>query len=42
VYRIEAVTDQAAVATGDVNRPNGLCRSPDQSNYVSTQSAVGG
>jgi gluconolactonase len=30
VYRIDARTGQAAVATADVPRPNGLCFSPDE------------
>jgi gluconolactonase len=31
VYRIDGKTGKATVATGDVDRPNGLCFSPDES-----------
>ena len=30
VYRVDGRTGQAIVVTGDVNRPNGLCFSPDE------------
>jgi gluconolactonase len=30
VYRIDAATGQATVVAGDVDRPNGLCFSPDE------------
>jgi gluconolactonase len=40
VYRIDGKTGQATVATGDVNRPNGLCFSPDESRLYVVESGV--
>jgi gluconolactonase len=40
VYRVDGKTGQASVATGDVNRPNGLCFSPDESRLYVVESGV--
>jgi gluconolactonase len=40
VYRIDGKTGQATVATGDVNRPNGLCFPPDESRLYVVESGV--
>jgi gluconolactonase len=40
VYRIDGKTGQAMVATGDVNRPNGLCFSPDESRLYVVEGGV--
>jgi gluconolactonase len=40
VYRIDGKTGQATMATGDVNRPNGLCFSPDESKLYVVESGV--
>jgi gluconolactonase len=40
VYRVDGKTGQATVATGDVNRPNGLCFSPDESRLYIVESGV--
>ncbi|MGH8066903.1 MAG: SMP-30/gluconolactonase/LRE family protein [Candidatus Entotheonellia bacterium] len=40
VYRVDGKTGQATVATGDVNRPNGLCFSPDESRLYVVESGA--
>jgi gluconolactonase len=40
VYRVDGRTGQATVVTGDVNRPNGLCFSPDESKLYVVESGV--
>jgi gluconolactonase len=40
VYRLDPTSGQAAVATGDVNRPNGLAFSPDESKLYVVESAL--
>ena len=40
VYRVDGKTGQLAVATGDVNRPNGLAFSPDESKLYVVEAAV--
>jgi gluconolactonase len=40
VYRIDGTTGVATVVTGDVNRPNGLCFSPDESKLYIVESGV--
>ena len=40
VYRIDGATGQATVVTGDVERPNGLCFSPDESRLYVVASGV--
>ena len=41
VYRVDGTTGQLTVATGDVNRPNGLAFSPDESKlYIVESGAV--
>jgi len=40
VYRVDGRTGQAIVVTGDVNRPNGLCFSPDESKLYVVESGV--
>jgi gluconolactonase len=40
VYRLDPKTGQATVATGDVNRPNGLAFSPDESKLYVVESAL--
>ena len=41
VYRVDGRTGKASVATGDVNRPNGLCFSPDETKlYVVVSGAM--
>jgi gluconolactonase len=40
VYRLDGKAGQATVATGDVNRPNGLCFSPDESRLYVVESGV--
>jgi gluconolactonase len=40
VYRIDGKTGQATVATSDVNRPNGLCFSPDETRLYVVESGV--
>lgn len=41
VYRVDGVTGEATVATDEINRPNGLCFSPDESQlYVVESGAV--
>src|SRR5438132_9547611 len=38
VYRVDARTGQATVMTGDINFPNGLCFSPDESKLYLVES----
>jgi gluconolactonase len=40
VYRVDGTTGVLSVATGDVNRPNGLAFSPDESRLYVVESAV--
>jgi len=40
VYRVDGKTGQLSVATGDVNRPNGLAFSPDESKLYIVESAA--
>ena len=40
VYRVDGKTGQIAVATGDVNRPNGLMFSPDESKLYVVEAGV--
>src|SRR5439155_12940241 len=40
VYRVDGRTGEATVVTGDVNRPNGLCFSPDESKLYVVESGV--
>ncbi len=40
VYRIDGQSGQMTVATGDVNRPNGLCFSPDESKLYIVESGA--
>jgi gluconolactonase len=40
VYRVDGQTGQATVVTGDVNRPNGLCFSPDESKLYVVESGA--
>src|SRR5438270_948320 len=41
IYRVDGQTGSLAIATGDVERPNGLCFSPDESKlYVIVASAT--
>ena len=40
VYRVDGKTMQLSVATGDVNRPNGLAFSPDESKLYIVESAA--
>jgi gluconolactonase len=40
VYRVDGKTGQQSVATGDVNRPNGLAFSPDESKLYIVESAA--
>ncbi len=40
VYRVDGRTGQATVATGDINRPNGLAFSPDESKLYVVEAAV--
>jgi gluconolactonase len=40
VYRLDAKTGKATVAAGDVNRPNGLCFTPDESKMYIVEAGV--
>jgi gluconolactonase len=40
VYRIDGKTGRITVVTGDVNRPNGLCFSPDESKLYVVESGA--
>ncbi|HMH49171.1 MAG TPA: SMP-30/gluconolactonase/LRE family protein [Candidatus Acidoferrum sp.] len=40
VYRVDGKTGQISVATGDVNRPNGLAFSPDESRLYVVEAGV--
>lgn len=40
VYRVDGRTGAATVVAGDVNRPNGLCFSPDESRLYVVESGV--
>ncbi|BBK43137.1 gluconolactonase [Allostella vacuolata] len=40
VYRVDGRTGQIAVVAGDINRPNGLCFSPDESKLYVIESGV--
>jgi gluconolactonase len=40
VYRVDAGSGRLAVVTGDVNRPNGLAFSPDESNLYVVEAGV--
>jgi gluconolactonase len=40
VYRLDPKTGRASVATGDVNRPNGLCFTPDESKMYIVESGA--
>jgi gluconolactonase len=40
VYRCDGANGQLTVATGDVNRPNGLCFSPDESTLYIVESGA--
>src|SRR3989442_5521258 len=40
VYRVDGKTGQISVATGDVNRPNGLAFSPDESKLYVVEAGV--
>jgi len=40
VYRIDGVTGRLAMMTDEVNRPNGLCFSPDESTLYVVESGV--
>src|SRR6476646_11720067 len=38
VYRVDSTTGEMTVVEGDVNRPNGLCFSPDESRFYLIES----
>jgi gluconolactonase len=40
VYRVDPKTGRASVATGEVNRPNGLCFTPDESKMYIVESGA--
>ncbi|MGE0717099.1 MAG: SMP-30/gluconolactonase/LRE family protein [Alphaproteobacteria bacterium] len=40
VYRVDGKTGQATVVAGDINRPNGLCFSPDESKLYVVEAGV--
>src|SRR5438132_2535427 len=40
VYRLDPKTGRASVATGEVNRPNGLCFTPDESKMYVVESGA--
>jgi len=40
VYRIDAGTGQLSVITGEINRPNGLCFSPDETKLYVIEAGV--
>jgi gluconolactonase len=40
VYRVDGRTGQATVVAGDINRPNGLCFSPDESKLYVIEAGV--
>ena len=40
VYRVDGKSGQIAVVAGDINRPNGLCFSPDESKLYIIESGV--
>jgi gluconolactonase len=40
VYRLDGISGELTVATGDVNRPNGLCFSPDESKLYVVESGA--
>jgi gluconolactonase len=40
VYRVEAGSGEARVVTGEINRPNGLCFSPDESRLYVVESGA--
>jgi len=40
VYRVDGKTGKATVATGEINRPNGLCFSPDEARMYIVESGT--